>query len=696
MTKLFAELKRRKVFRVAAVYAVVAWLLIQVADVVLPTFGAPAWVNQTLIFLFVIGFPLALVLAWAYEITADGVKSDSSTHPVQSSQPTSVQPINYLILAIVIVVAIFQVTDRFLIQPPQQAGDYNSTESIRNRTEWLNLILGDVGYAGSGFLPFPLEISPDGTSIAYASRLGSSRLFVRDFDEASPRLLEESDAGIIFPTFSPDGQRLLFEEATVGLRVISAFGGSSDLLTDNLDTSTGFDWIDENTVVYVGRERAIYTLSLEDRQSNQIVGANESLRANVQALPGTSSILFMENDSQSGPRVVSHDLDSGETSTLVNNAYAPTYVPSGHLLFARDNDLWGIAFDLDSHSTSGEPVPLVEGIQSSVVWNRMSYAISDTGRLAYRPEVADISPPRVFTWINENGNEEFVPLPADYYSAPRISPDNSKFAYLKGLETRDIWIYDSISGVSSRVTFNDEVILDLVWSPDGQFLYYGGISADGERGAGIWRINADGSGQPELILESALRVGPKSVSSDGRQVVYIEGAANNYEVRILTLGIESSNQLLIPHTNSEYEATLSPDQNWLAFTGRDFGPHAIFVHRFSDVQSGKWLVSERARQPVFSSDSRKVYFIDTFDTDSIQSVNVVSSSPFAVDSPTVIASDVFNEPGSPPSYDISRDSNRVLFLRENLNNDYASGNPRGDLVVVNNWFNVLNELIPTP
>ncbi len=45
MGKLFEELKRRKVFRVAAVYAVVAWLLIQIADVVLPTFGAPGWVG---------------------------------------------------------------------------------------------------------------------------------------------------------------------------------------------------------------------------------------------------------------------------------------------------------------------------------------------------------------------------------------------------------------------------------------------------------------------------------------------------------------------------------------------------------------------------------------------------------------------------------------------------------------------------
>ena len=74
MGKLFKELKRRKVFRVAAVYAVVAWVLIQVSDVVLPTFEAPVWVNQTIIFLFILGFIPTLIAAWAYEITPEGVK----------------------------------------------------------------------------------------------------------------------------------------------------------------------------------------------------------------------------------------------------------------------------------------------------------------------------------------------------------------------------------------------------------------------------------------------------------------------------------------------------------------------------------------------------------------------------------------------------------------------------------------------
>jgi len=70
----FPELKRRNVYKVAVAYAVVGWLVIQVSSTVLPTFHAPEWVVQTLVVLVALGFPIALVLAWAFELTPEGIK----------------------------------------------------------------------------------------------------------------------------------------------------------------------------------------------------------------------------------------------------------------------------------------------------------------------------------------------------------------------------------------------------------------------------------------------------------------------------------------------------------------------------------------------------------------------------------------------------------------------------------------------
>jgi TolB-like protein/Flp pilus assembly protein TadD len=80
----FAELKRRNVYKVAVAYAVVGWLVIQISSTVLPTFHAPEWVVQTLVVLVALGFPIALVLAWAFELTPEGIKRADEVAPDES------------------------------------------------------------------------------------------------------------------------------------------------------------------------------------------------------------------------------------------------------------------------------------------------------------------------------------------------------------------------------------------------------------------------------------------------------------------------------------------------------------------------------------------------------------------------------------------------------------------------------------
>ena len=70
----FAELKRRNVYKVAIAYAVVAWLLMQVASQIFPFFEIPNWAVRLVVLLLVIGFPVAVILAWAFELTPEGIK----------------------------------------------------------------------------------------------------------------------------------------------------------------------------------------------------------------------------------------------------------------------------------------------------------------------------------------------------------------------------------------------------------------------------------------------------------------------------------------------------------------------------------------------------------------------------------------------------------------------------------------------
>ncbi|MFU8895278.1 MAG: tetratricopeptide repeat protein [Gammaproteobacteria bacterium] len=110
-TGLWAELKRRNVFRVAAAYAVAAWLMLQLADILLDNFGAPDWVFKSLLVFLAVGFIVALFLSWAFELTPEGVKRAAEvTPPPGEARPR--KPIDGWIMAGLLVVIAVMVGER--------------------------------------------------------------------------------------------------------------------------------------------------------------------------------------------------------------------------------------------------------------------------------------------------------------------------------------------------------------------------------------------------------------------------------------------------------------------------------------------------------------------------------------------------------------------------------------------------------
>jgi TolB-like protein/Tfp pilus assembly protein PilF len=100
----FAELKRRNVYRVAVAYAVVAWLLIQIATQVFPFFEIPNWTVRLVVLLIAIGFPIALILAWAFELTPEGIKRTEEVGPNESITRRTGRKLDFLIIAVLLLV----------------------------------------------------------------------------------------------------------------------------------------------------------------------------------------------------------------------------------------------------------------------------------------------------------------------------------------------------------------------------------------------------------------------------------------------------------------------------------------------------------------------------------------------------------------------------------------------------------------
>src|SRR5215470_15274070 len=109
----FGELKRRNVYKVAIAYAVVAWLLMQVASQIFPFFEIPNWAVRLVVLLVILGFPIALVLAWAFELTPEGIKRTEDVDLSKSIRRKTGRKLDFLIIAVLLLVIAGLLFQRF-------------------------------------------------------------------------------------------------------------------------------------------------------------------------------------------------------------------------------------------------------------------------------------------------------------------------------------------------------------------------------------------------------------------------------------------------------------------------------------------------------------------------------------------------------------------------------------------------------
>ncbi len=128
MPRLFEELKRRNVFKVGTAYVVLAWLLAQVTDVFLEPFGVPDWVIRTILIVLLAGFPVALLFAWAYELTPEGIKKERDVDRSQSITQETGQKLNLTIIFILVLALGYFAVDKFYLEPSRDAEQAAITE----------------------------------------------------------------------------------------------------------------------------------------------------------------------------------------------------------------------------------------------------------------------------------------------------------------------------------------------------------------------------------------------------------------------------------------------------------------------------------------------------------------------------------------------------------------------------------------
>jgi adenylate cyclase len=181
---LFSELKRRNVIRVAIAYAVAAWLVLQVIDVILPILGIPNWVAQLVLLLLVLGFLAALVISWAYEMTPEGLRRESDVRREESVTHHTVKKLDLITIVLLLVVGAIVVFDRFIPKtadgvPVQTIGPAATTgqESQTPDAPSPGALAGQVQRQSVAVLPF-VNMSDDESNEYFSDGISEELLNV--------------------------------------------------------------------------------------------------------------------------------------------------------------------------------------------------------------------------------------------------------------------------------------------------------------------------------------------------------------------------------------------------------------------------------------------------------------------------------------------------------------------------------------
>lgn len=683
-SQFWQELKRRKVIHVIIVYASAAFVILELVNNVTEPLNLPEWTPTFAIIVLIIGFPLALIFSWIFDVTPEGVEKTKSVDELKEEAPIVLQTekkkgiywgrvINWSITGILMIIVITYVVIRYV--------DFSDPVLVHKFS--FHLPQGDLlvnSDEGSS-----VAISPDGTKLVYvAQRQGISYLFLRPMNGFEAALISGTE-GALTVFFAPDSRWLGY--FTDGyLKKVSLTGGAPQIICE-VENGTGGTWGSDNTIIFAGTfKRSLFRVPVEGGTPEQLTTAIKYTREGSEyahlwphILPGGKEVLYTVSQGVEEKHIVAYSLETGRKWDLIEAGSDPKYIKSGYIVYTWKGDLLGVRFNPKRMELSGEPFLIYSGVKSSRS-GCAHYSVSDQGSMVFVPGEVTTST-HSLVLVDHEGVEENLEFQAESYQSPRLSPDGKQLLVTRIQDNANLWIYGLDRGTSRR--FTEEIYNSFwaIWTPDGKEIVfnsnlYGGTEMN------LFRQRADGGGQAERLSYGTHHQLPKCFSRDRKLLLYSEGIHPETGMDIYMLPLDGDT-LPIPLFNGRFNEThpiLSPDGKWIAYVLDESGREEIFVSSFPGLDIHIPISVEGGVEPLWAPDGKLLYFRD-HSGDRLMKVSFTTNPEVNVGVPVQLFQG--NYKASSPwgrNYDLSPDGKRFLMIREESAESLAN-----EINVILNW-----------
>ena len=521
-----------------------------------------------------------------------------------------------------------------------------------------------------------VALSSQGTHLVYAA---NDQLFVRALDQTENVPVRGTE-GARAPFFSPDGEWIGFW-ADGHLKKVALTGGTPVTLCEAA-SPYGASWTVEDSVVFGQGLEGIWEVSANGGTPQLLIEGGEGFTHGPQKLPDGKTLLFTlgELANWNEATIVVERLDTGERKTLIRGGSDAYYVPTGHLVYAIEEGLFAVPFDLGTLEVMGGPAPVVERVQPAVFGTgAFQYSFSEVGSLAFVPGSARGE--RALVWVTRSGETSPITGRRGPFAKPRLSPDGKRLALsVEDENIGDVWILDIERDSLSQLTTGGHSRAPE-WSPDGEWLVF---SSAPEGDLDLFRVRSDFSTPPELLLT---REGFQTGwwTPDGQALVFQDSFGSEADIWILPLEDNAEPRPVLETTFQESQPSLSPDGRFVAYQSTVSGDRRqIFIQPFPGPGGRRQISTDGGRSPRWSSSSGEIFFVDTAFR-AMMVVEVQTDPEIEVGTPEILFERSIPLGGR--DWDVTPDGERFVMV--------TGESPRQQINFVLNWFEELERLVPT-